>query len=132
PTHDRITNACGATRPPPIDRTDLPRTPGGRARESCAPSAVGRVDAYGCQLTPYSSHSFSPIGGQAFSPEWGPPLFGRSEATCFHAIGGQSLPPDWGHVALAVLPVAGYCSVLWLVKDGGDLGGKESGRVGNS
>jgi len=30
-----------------------------------------------CQLTPYSSHSFSPIGGQAFSPEWGPPGFGR-------------------------------------------------------
>src|SRR5438034_7090274 len=85
-----------------------------------------------CQLTPYSSHSFSPIGGQAFSPEWGPPLFGRSEATCFHAIGGQSLTPDWGHAALAVLPVVGYCSVLWLVKDVGDLGGKESGRVGNS
>src|SRR5437899_876255 len=40
-------NAYGATRTPPIDRTDLPRTPGGRARESRAPSAGGRVDAFG-------------------------------------------------------------------------------------
>ena len=26
---------------------------------------------------PIVGHSFSPIGGQAISPEWGPPVFGR-------------------------------------------------------
>src|SRR3984893_10899742 len=45
--HSRIRHADGAGRVPPIDRIDLLRTPRGRARESRAPSAGGRVDALG-------------------------------------------------------------------------------------
>src|ERR1700736_4786340 len=59
-------------------------------------------------------------------------------ATRFRAIGGHLFSPDRGPArsepphALAVLPGAEYCFVLWTLKDGGDLGGKESGRVGNT
>src|ERR1700722_8067442 len=90
-----------------------------RTANSCArevPRANSRMDTFAhasrssniVSYRPIVGHSFPPIGGQAFPPDRGPP------------------------VALAVLPNAEYCFVLWTLKDGGDLSGKESGRVGNS
>ena len=46
----------------------------------------GRLAAAFVSYRPIVGHSFSLIGGQAFSLEWGPPVFG--------AIGGQRFSPD--------------------------------------
>src|SRR5438552_18371884 len=56
---NRITYADRAGSTPSIDRVNLRRTPSGRARESRAPSATGRVDALGQAPT---------------APRQGPPL----------------------------------------------------------
>src|SRR6266853_6344721 len=56
---DRITHADRAGGTPPIDQSDLPWTPSGRARESRAPSAAGRVDAHG--QAPTAPHQGPPL-----------------------------------------------------------------------
>src|SRR6266852_3734599 len=56
---DRITHADSADGTPPIDQSDLRWTPRGRARESRASSATGRVDAHG--QAPTAPHKGPPF-----------------------------------------------------------------------
>ncbi len=54
-----------------------------RRANVCAPSATVcglwtvRSSFIRVSCRPIVSHSFSPFGGHTFSPEWGPPIFGR-------------------------------------------------------
>ena len=82
-----------------------------------------------CQLTPYSRPLVSRIGGHPFSLEGGHPFSGERGPVVFTRSGATRLRPIGGHLPTCRSPQG---RVLLSPLEGGDLGRKESGRVGDS